>query len=117
MNPSPHPDWAVRFRRLGTELRCIKGRYYLCECHCECDKETKRHRKITGKYLGSITEKDGVKPSKKRLMEAEMEKLIKGENTEAVSPKIGEIKEYDLSQIIDSSMDEINGRLKKDFLS
>ena len=114
-NPSPHPDWAVKFRRPGTELRCIKGRYCLYECHCEYDKETKKHRKVTGKYLGSITEQDGFRPSKKRLMEAEMEKLKNGENTEAASPKIGEVKEYGLSQIIDSSMDEINDMLRKDF--
>lgn len=66
--PSPHPDWAVKFRRPGTELRCINGRYCLYECRCIYDKEKKRNRKITGKYLGSITEEGGFKPSKKRLI-------------------------------------------------
>lgn len=113
--PSPHPDWAVKFRRPGTELRCIKGRYCLYECHCVYDKETKKHRKVTGKYLGSITEQDGFKPSKKRLMEAEMEKLQKGVKTELPAPKVGEVKEYGLSRIVDSAMTEINDRLKEDF--
>lgn len=113
--PSPHPEWATKFRRPGTELRCIKGRYCLYECRCVYDKETKRHRKITGKYLGSITEKDGFKLSKKRLMEAEMEKLRNGEILPLPQAKVGEVKEYGLSWLITNGMQYINDRLKKDF--
>ena len=113
--PSPHPDWAVKFRRPGTELRCINGRYCLYECRCIYDKETKRHRKISGKYLGSITEKDGFRPSKKRLMEAEMEKLRTGEAMSGPEPNVGEVKEYGLSWLIGGAMKDINDRLKKDF--
>lgn len=112
---SPHPEWAVKFRRPGTELRCINGRYCLYECSCVYDKETKKHRKITGKYLGSITEGGGFKPSKKRLMEQEMEKLKNGTPVENAKPKIGEVKEYGLSWLIANSMTEITDRLKKDF--
>lgn len=113
--PSPHPDWAVKFRRPGTELRCINGRYCLYECRCVYDKETKRHRKITGKYLGSITEQDGFKPSKKRLMEAELEKFRTGESMPVPQPKVGEVKEYGLSWLISNTMQDVNNRLKKDF--
>lgn len=113
--PSPHPDWALKFRRPGTELRCINGRYCLYECRCVYDKETKRHRKISGKYLGSITEEGGFKPSRKRLMEAEMEKLKSGEKFTPPAPEIGEVKEYGLSWLIDNTMQSITDRLKKDF--
>ena len=55
-----HPDWAVKFRRPGTELRRItEKRYCLYECSSVYGKEKKRARKITGKYLGSITEEGG----------------------------------------------------------
>lgn len=112
---SPHPDWAVKYRKPGTELRCINGRYCLYECHCVYNKETKRNRKITGKYLGSITEEGGFKPSKKRLMEQEMEKLKNGEKPAIPTPHVGEVKEYGLSWIIDNSMTEITDRLKTIF--
>ena len=113
--PSPHPDWALKFRRPGTELRCINGRYCLYECRCVYDKETRRNRKITGKYLGSITEEGGFKPSRKRLMEAEMEQLKSGEKATPPEPKIGEVKEYGLSWLIDNTMQSITDRLRKDF--
>lgn len=112
---SPHPEWAVKFRRPGTELRCINGRYCLYECRCVYDKETKRRRKITGKYLGSITEQGGFKPSKKRLLEAEVEKLRSGEAPPAPQPKVGEVKEYGLSWLIGGCMKGITDRLKEDF--
>ena len=68
-----HPDWAVKFRRPGTELRRItEKRYCLYECSSVYDKEKKRARKITGKYLGSITEEGGFKESRKRVLEREL---------------------------------------------
>lgn len=113
--PSPHPDWAVKFRRPGTELRCINGRYCLYECRCIYDKEKKRNRKITGKYLGSITEEGGFKPSKKRLMEQEMESLREGRTPPMPAPEIGQVKEYGLSWLISNKMSTVTERLKKDF--
>lgn len=113
--PSPHPDWAVKHRRPGTELRCINGRYCLYECRCVYDKEKKRNRKITGKYLGSITEEGGFKPSKKRLLEKEMEQLRHGEKQPVSEPRIGQVKEYGLSWLISNKMGMITERLKKDF--
>ena len=112
---SPHPDWAVKFRKPGTELRCINGRYCLYECRCVYDKEKKKNRKITGKYLGSITEQGGFKPSRKRLMEEEMEKLRSGEKPAVATPLVGQVREYGLSWLVDNSMSELTQRLKEDF--
>lgn len=63
---SNHPQWALKHKKKGTELRNIRGRYYLYEVTSKYDKEKKRARKITGKCLGSIT-KDGFKPSKRNI--------------------------------------------------
>ena len=39
---SPHPEWATKYRRPGTEPCCINGRYSLYEFHCIYDKERNR---------------------------------------------------------------------------
>lgn len=59
-----HPDWALAHKRKGTELRCIRGKYYLYEVSSKWSKEKKRPMKITGKCLGSISQENGFKPSK-----------------------------------------------------
>lgn len=61
-----HPDWALRHKKPGTELRNINGRYYLYEIRSVWDKEKKRAKKKTGKCLGAITP-EGFKPSKKTI--------------------------------------------------
>ena len=87
-----HPDWAVKFRRPGTELRRVNAALYkLYECSSVYDKEKKRARKITGKYLGSITESGGFKESRKRIMEREIEELKSGKSADVKEPRIGEI--------------------------
>jgi len=62
---SSHPAWALAFKRKGTELRRINGRYYLYEVTSKWNTEKKRSVKITGKLLGSITEADGFVESEK----------------------------------------------------
>jgi hypothetical protein len=54
--------------RKNTEIRFLRGRYYLHEISSRWDKERKRSVKITGSLLGSITEADGfVESDKARL--------------------------------------------------
>lgn len=65
-----HPSWALAHKKKNTELRCIRGRYYLYQVSSAWDKERKRPVKKTGKCLGTITEKDGFKPSKARYAES-----------------------------------------------
>lgn len=59
-----HPEWALAHKTKGTELRCIRGKYYLYQVSSTWDKNKKRAVKKTGKCLGSISESDGLKPSK-----------------------------------------------------
>jgi transposase len=58
-----HPEWALKHKKPGTELRLMKGRYYLYEVSSKWNKEKKRAQKITGKILGRITENKGFTPS------------------------------------------------------
>ena len=53
------PEWALRFRKKGIEIRDFGGRYYAYSVRSIYDREKKRARKITGKYLGVVT-RDGI---------------------------------------------------------
>ena len=95
------PVWAKKFRRPGPELRRVNDALYkLYECSSVYDKEKKRARKITGKYLGSITEAGGFKESRKRIMEREIEELRTCRAADVPEPRVGEVKEYGLSDYI-----------------
>ncbi len=110
------PDWAVQFRRPGTELRRVNDALYkLYECSSVYDKEKKRARKITGKYLGSITEAGGFKESRKRIMEREIEDLKAGKPVAAPEVHVGEVKEYGLSYYIIQQQKPCIDRLKEIF--
>ncbi len=71
-----HPDWALAHKKKNTELRCIRGKYYLYQVSSAWDKERKRPVKKTGKCLGTITEKDGLIPSKARYAESVKEMSV-----------------------------------------
>ena len=61
-----HPQWALKYKRKGTELRFINGHYYLYEITSKWDPEKKRSKKITLGLLGKITKEDGFIESEKR---------------------------------------------------
>ena len=64
------PDWVSKHKKSGTEVRLIKGRYYLYEISSVWDPEKGRARKITGKFLGRITESGMIKPKHERVRES-----------------------------------------------
>jgi transposase len=103
---SPHPQWALAHKQKGTELRYIRGRYYLYEYRTVYDKVNKRPRKITGRLLGSITEKEGFLPSEKRELEQGISsKMLKGI----------QCKEYGVTQLIDYQFKEYTFTLQNIF--
>lgn len=110
-----HPEWALAHKRPGTELRCIRGKYYLYECKSFYDKETKRTRKKTGAYLGCIIQKDGLVPPRKKQIAIEVEELErrveKGKITIPVA-KVGQVQEYGLSAFISDNCKELADNLK-----
>lgn len=113
-----HPQWALEYRRPGLELRCIRGKYYLYECLSHYDPETKKGKKKTGKYLGRITEKDGLIPPRRRQVEIENEKVaaeVAADKIALPEPKLGEVKEYGLSAFISTQCAELMDNLKAAF--
>jgi len=65
-----HPDWVLKQKGKGTEIRKIGNNFYLYKVTSVWDKEKKRARKITEKFLGTITQDGLIKPKKERLLES-----------------------------------------------
>jgi hypothetical protein len=61
-----YPSWVLSHKVKGTEIRCIKGRYYLYEVKSYWDKETKRSKKVTESFLGRITEQGLIKGKRQK---------------------------------------------------
>jgi len=58
-----HPDWVMKHKAKGTEIRKFRNYYYLYKIRSEYDKEKKRAKKITEKFLGKITEEGLINPT------------------------------------------------------
>ena len=97
-----HPEWALKHKKPGTELRLMKGRYYLYEVSSKWNKEKKRAQKITGKILGRITEDRGLTPSGERIQPL---------------PQIKEVfaKSSGLGPFVESVISDVFPALKKHF--
>ena len=104
---TPHPAWATKFRQAGTELRLINGRYYLYSYKTVYDPLHKRPRKITGKILGRITEREG-------FIESDKSKLKQQANT-VFHPSVGPTREYGFSQYILDHFEGFYNELEKVF--
>jgi hypothetical protein len=63
-----HPLWALKYKKPGTELKFINGRYYLYRVKSVYDQTIKRSRKVSLGILGSITEEDGFTTSEKNKL-------------------------------------------------
>ncbi|MBD5358373.1 MAG: transposase [Bacteroides sp.] len=110
-----HPQWALDQKRPGTELRCIRGKYYLYECSSFYDKEKKKTRKKTGAYLGMITEEKGLVPPRRRQIEIENQRLdaeVASGKITVPEPKLGQVREYGLSSFITAQCAELMDNLK-----
>ena len=55
-----HPDWALKYKTKHTELRNIRGKYYLYEITSKRMKERKWPQKITLGQIGVITEAEEI---------------------------------------------------------
>jgi transposase len=72
-----YPAWVLKHRTKGTELRKVGTSYYLYKIGHEWDKEKKRPKKITEKYLGKITEEGLIKPKHERVSESIKNIIVK----------------------------------------
>lgn len=94
------PQWAKNLRQINTEIKERGGRYYLYEVSSVYDKELKRAKKISGKYLGSLEEEKGFIPAERMLV------------TKTEKPCS---KEYGASNFLMSKSEDIYAMLKKYF--
>ncbi len=58
-----HPEWALKHKKKNTELRNIRGNYYLYKITSKRLKGKKWPQKITLGQIGVITEKEGLIPT------------------------------------------------------
>ena len=70
------PDFILQFQKPeNTEIKHIRGHWYLYERHNKYDPSIKRSRKVSGKCLGCITEQ-GLIPTKRRLVSVDQKPQI-----------------------------------------
>ena len=104
---SPHPDWALKHRQAGTELRRIKGHYYLYQVKSVYNKEKGRAQKITGPLLGKITETEGFIPSEKHALR---------ERAKTASAPVNLAhREYGLTRFLLSATTQMRATLERHF--
>jgi hypothetical protein len=99
-----HPSWALKCKRKGTELRYIRGNYYLYEVTSKWNPEKKRSVKITGKLLGKITREDGFVESEKARLKRQ----------QLVINRV-QVKEYGVCSLIEPIFGDTVRMLKKHF--
>jgi transposase len=87
-----YPDWVLKFRTPGTELRHIGDKFYLYTYKTIYDPIKKRPKKVSSSYIGRITETEGIIKKDKTLLE---EKL-KLKNT----VRVGNVREFGISNYI-----------------
>ena len=95
-----YPEWVEKERRPGTNITCIRGKYYLYEVTSVWCKEKGRAQKKTGKYLGRITEEGLIPPRKK--------------NPPVDTTNIS-VKEYGASSFLQEAGKDILEKLKERF--
>lgn len=103
---SPYPEWVNKHRKPGTEIRKLGDKFYQYEVSSYYDKEKKKGRKKTGKFLGTLSEAGGFKEAK--LMK--VSRTYKGLIVKNITTK-----EYGLSAFIQSYCKDILDPLKAYF--
>ena len=66
-----HPNWVLKHKKKGTEIRKISGQYYLYQVTSKWDPEKKRPRKITLGLIGAIKEDKGLILTQERRKQRE----------------------------------------------
>lgn len=78
-----HPEWALKYKTINTELRNIRGKYYLYNITSKWDPKKKRTKKVTLNQVGTISEEYGLIPTGM----GRKGKIPKGESPFKIDPK------------------------------
>ena len=62
-----YPDWVMKHKRKGTYINRVKDKYYLYAAHSERIHGTNKVRRVSDGYIGRITEKDGLIPTREKV--------------------------------------------------
>ena len=65
-----YPDWVIKHKRKGTEIHTRGNNYYLYKISSKWDPKKKASKKITEKFLGTITQEGLIKPKQEQFMES-----------------------------------------------
>jgi transposase len=84
-----YPEWVERYRQKGTNISCIRGRYYLYAVSSKWNKEKKRAQKKTERYLGRITE-EGLIPKRERVPSERLDITVKEYGATSAIVELGE---------------------------
>ena len=106
-----HPDWALKQKKPGTELRYIRGNYYLYGVSSKWNKEKKRAQKVTGKILGKVTENGFVESARRRILDGES----KVENADIPTIKSISTKSAGLGCFLEPLLSDVLAALRKHF--
>lgn len=114
-----YPDWVEKQRRKGTNISHKNGNFYLYEASSVWDKEKKRAKKITGKYLGKITP-DGLVPPKKKIVPVEEvtnsdSTIVSSVNKKDLDETLVSVKSYGAYSIVRELTSDIYNKLEKYF--
>jgi transposase len=106
-----HPDWALKQKRPGTELRYIRGIYYLYGVSSKWNKEKKRAQKVTGKILGRVTENGFIESARRQILDAKSDI----NNAAATTIKSISTKSIGLEHFLAPMLSDVLGALRKHF--
>ncbi len=106
-----HPDWALKQKRPGTELRYIRGNYYLYGVSSKWNKEKKRAQKVTGKILGKVTENGFIESARRQVLEGKS----KSENASMPTIKSISTKSAGFGCFLEPLLADVLAALRKHF--
>ena len=67
------PEWVRKYKTKGVEIRPVGNKYYAYQISSKWNREKKRAQKITGDYLGVVTEDGIVKPHSMGVVKSDYE--------------------------------------------
>jgi hypothetical protein len=62
-----YPDWVMKYKEKGTYINYANSKYYLYAAHSQRIPGTDKVKRVCDGYLGRITEKDGLIPSRDKV--------------------------------------------------